>query len=197
MWYTNGMGARAAVDIAMERYGAGDEAAFADVYDELAPRLYGYFLRRTRDAALAEDLVQQTMLHIHRARVRFIPGAEVLPWAFAIARRLLIDDVRRGMRRREVMLEDETAGKATPGAGADDLLQARELAARIERVLAGLAPSQRAAFELLKWEGLTLADAAEALGTTVAAVKVRAHRAYEALRFALGEVADDFPGGEP
>ena len=47
---------------------------------------------------------QQTMLHIHRARDRFIAGAEVRPWAFAIARRLLVDEVRRG---RRVVLSDD------------------------------------------------------------------------------------------
>ena len=82
--------ARVEVDVAMERYAAGDDAAFATVYDVLAPRLYGYLLRQTRERSSAEDLLQQTMLHIHRARVRFIAGAEVTPWAFAIARLSLI-----------------------------------------------------------------------------------------------------------
>jgi RNA polymerase sigma-70 factor (ECF subfamily) len=58
---------------------------------------------------------------------------------------------------------------------------------RIDRVLAGLPSSQREAFELIKYRGLSLADAAGALGTTVAAVKQRVHRAYEAVCFALGD----------
>jgi RNA polymerase sigma-70 factor (ECF subfamily) len=185
---------RAEADIAMERYAAGDEAAFAAVYDALAPRLYGYLLRQTRDRARAEDLLQQTMLQIHRARDRFIQGAEVTPWAFAISRRLLVDGVRRG--RREVLASD---GEPDPGASnapaADDLVQARELATRIERVLAKLPQSQRAAFELIKQEGLSVAEAAQILGTTVAAVKLRAHRAYEALRGALGDVVGGIEGG--
>ena len=97
----------------MERYAAGDDAAFPSVYDAVAPRLYGYLLRQTRDRARAEDLLQQTMLHIPRARVRFIAGAEVMPWAFAIARRLLLDWLRRN--RRE-MLADE----GEPDAGASE-----------------------------------------------------------------------------
>src|SRR6202044_212579 len=95
---------------AMERYSKGDDAAFAVVYDAIAPRLYRFLLRQTRDPGRAEDLLQQTMLHIHRARDRFIPGAEVTPWAFAIARRLVVDGVRRG--RREVLADD---GQADPG----------------------------------------------------------------------------------
>jgi RNA polymerase sigma-70 factor (ECF subfamily) len=181
---------RTDADFAMERYAGGDNAAFAQVYDALAPRLYGYLLRQTRDRSRAEDLVQQTMLHIHRARDRFIAGAEVTPWAFAIARRLLVDDIRRG--RRVILSDDgETDSSISDQPLADELVQAGELAIRIQAILAKLPNSQRAAFELIKQEGLTVAQAAQVLGTTVAAVKLRAHRAYEALRAGLGE----FDGG--
>jgi RNA polymerase sigma-70 factor (ECF subfamily) len=185
--------ARSEADVAMERYAGGDDAAFGTVYDALAPRLYGYLLRQTRDRARAEDLVQQTMLHIHRARARFIPGAEVTPWAFAIARRLLVDSLRRG--RREVLaMDDELDGRPDRRPSAEELVQARELATRVEGVLARLPQSQRAAFELIKNEGLSVAEAAQVLGTTVAAVKLRAHRAYEALRSALGDALASFEG---
>jgi RNA polymerase sigma-70 factor (ECF subfamily) len=175
----------------MERYAAGDEAAFAIVYDALAPRLYGYLLRHTRDRARAEDLVQQTMLNVHRARLQFIPGAEVVPWAFAISRRLLLDGVRHGKRQVPTATSDPE-WVPSEGASADSLVQARELAVRIDQVLATLPAAQRAAFELLKYEGFSVADAAEVLGTTANAVKIRAHRAAEALRAALGDTAGDF-----
>ncbi len=192
---SGGVRPRAEVDVAMERYAAGDDSAFAAVYDKIAPRLYGYLLRQTRERARAEDLVQQTMLHIHRARTRFIPGAEVTPWAFAIARRLLLDGVRRA--RREVAPSEDDPDSALASAdAADDMVQARELAAHIAAVLAKLPESQRVAFELLKQEGLTVAEAAEVLGTTAAAVKLRAHRAYDALRAALGDAMSDMEHGD-
>jgi RNA polymerase sigma-70 factor (ECF subfamily) len=184
--------ARSACDDAMARYAAGDEAAFAIVYDALAPRLYGFLVRQTRNGARAEDLLQQTFLQMHRARGAFLPGAEVVPWAFAIARRLTIDGFRRG--RREVLDGGDTQDdRAAPDAAADDLVQARELADRIQRELARLPETQRVAFELVKQEGLSLAEAAQVLGTTVAAVKLRAHRAYEALRAVLGDVLEERP----
>ncbi len=176
-----------ALNAAMDRYAAGDDRAFAAVYDALAPRLYGFLVRRTNDGAMAEDLVQQTFLQIHRARGSYMQGADVVPWAFAIARRLLIDGFRR--RRREVLggatdatLENERSS-AEPLA--DDALQAQQAAQRFEGELAALPEAQRVAFQLLKQEGLSLVQAAQTLGTTVAAVKLRAHRAYEALRGAL------------
>jgi RNA polymerase sigma-70 factor (ECF subfamily) len=180
------------VSAAMSRYAGGDESAFAIVYDGLAPRLYGYLTRQTRDTARAEDLVQQTFLQMHRARGSFVSGADVVPWAFAIARRLMIDGFRRG--KREVLEDaDERDEPHATDPAADDLVQAQQLATRIRRELARLPETQRVAFELVKEEGLSLAEAAEVLGTTVSAVKLRAHRAYEALRAVLGDVIDGTP----
>ena len=187
---------RTQADSAMERYAAGDNAAFERVYDALAPRLYGYLLRQTHDRARAEDLLQQTLLQMHRARDRFVPGAEVTPWAFAIARRLLIDTLRRG--RREVLTEDgEPDAGSSADPGADEHVAAAELEARVRRELARLPASQRAAFELVKSEGLSMAEAAAVLGTTTTAVKLRAHRAYAALRMALGDLVAPLEVGEP
>jgi RNA polymerase sigma-70 factor (ECF subfamily) len=184
----------AALDAAMDRYAAGDDAGFAELYDGLAPRLYGYLLRQTGEHARSEDLVQQTFMKIHRARGTFIAGAAVLPWAFAIARRLLIDSARR--RGREVLAPDaEDADRADarldPDPPADELLEAEQLAKRIRAELERLPEAQRTAFQLLKEEGLSVAEAAQVLGTTVSAVKLRAHRAYVALRAVLGDLAPE------
>ncbi len=181
----------AALDSAMDRYARGEDAAFGEVYDKLAPRLYAFLLRHTRDRARAEDVVQQAMLQIHRARGRFTPGAQVMPWAFAIARRLLIDQHRRGGREVLAKGDDENVGDllVSLDAAADDLAIAKEVAARLGEELQRLPENQRVAFELIKQDGLSVAEAAQVLGTTVAAVKLRAHRAYEALRSVLGSEA--------
>jgi RNA polymerase sigma-70 factor (ECF subfamily) len=166
----------------MDRYAQGDEAAFAALHDELAPRLYRCLLGRTRERAWAEDLLQQTFLQIHCARGRFIRSAEVMPWALAIARRLFIDDVRR--RSREVSLGScaELGEAAARADGPDEVLDGKRCARALARELTTLPPAQREAFALLKLEGLSLAEAAAMLETTVTAVKLRAHRAYQALR---------------
>ncbi|MFO0740814.1 MAG: sigma-70 family RNA polymerase sigma factor [Labilithrix sp.] len=179
--------AHAELDAAMDRYAAGDDSAFAEVYDRLSPRLFGYLLRQTRDRARAEDVVQQTMLRIHKARGRFLPGAEVMPWAFAIARRLLVDSHRRGGREVLAATDDDDRGELLVAldAAADEVAIAKETAAKLDAELQRLPENQRVAFELIKQEGLSVAEAAQVLGTTVAAVKLRAHRAYEALREVL------------
>jgi RNA polymerase sigma-70 factor, ECF subfamily len=182
---------RAAANAAMGRYASGDDAAFAILYDNLAPRLHVYLVRQTRDQSRADDLLQQTLLHMHRARGRFTPGAEVLPWAFAIARRLLIDSLRR--TKYEVLGDGDESGRGEPAGdirGADDLLDSKRLAQAVERELAKMPEPHRVAFELIKKDGLSVKEAAAVLGTTATAVKLRAHRAYVALRAALGEAAD-------
>lgn len=181
---------------AMERYARGEDEAFSELYDSLAPRLRRYLLRASRDPGWADDLLQQTMLQIHRARGRFIAGAEVLPWAFAIARRLLIDGVRRRKHERHAISLETGGREASPVEaaadqhGADELIHSARLVRALEAELERLPSSQRAAFELIKNEGLSICEAAKVLGTTPNAVKLRAHRAYAALRSALGNVFD-------
>jgi RNA polymerase sigma-70 factor (ECF subfamily) len=177
----------------MSRSAAGDDAAFAELYDLLAPRLYRFILRLTRERPAAEDLLQLTMLRMHRGRGQFVPGAAVTPWSFAIARRLFIDEHRRDRREGAAILrEDPATSENRPSVEpcAEDVLHARRLAEALEHTLSTLPESQRTAYELLKEDGLSLAEAAEVLGTTVTAVKLRAHRAYEALRAVL---RDDAP----
>jgi len=187
---TNDRSSDPAADAAMDRYASGDFEAFSELYDLLAPRLYGFLLRQIRSAARAEDLVQQTLLQIHCARGRFIRGAPVTPWAFAIARRLLIDDMRRNKlelpRSSDPGRADPFDSAASHDRPADEQMHSGELARIIQRELDRLPEGQRMAFELVKQEGLTHAEAAHVLGTTVTAVKLRAHRTYAALRAALG-----------
>ncbi len=178
---------QSAADVAMDRYANGDAGAFGAVYDAVAPRLHAYLRARSGSDAIADDVVQQTMLRIHTARGSFQQGAQVMPWAYAIARRLLVDRSRR--HRREVLTldgESPAEGASSADLPADDAVHAAQLERRLDVELARLPEAQRAAFELVKREGLSMAEAAAVLGTTATAVKLRAHRAYVSLRAALG-----------
>jgi RNA polymerase sigma-70 factor, ECF subfamily len=179
---------RGAANAAMERYAGGDNAAFSEVYDAIAPQLLGYLRRQTQNGALAEDIVQQTLLHMHHARGHFIPGAQVAPWAFAIARRLMIDLLRRGKFEVTFQAELQPAGGEAP---ADELIDAKQLAARLQLAATKLPENQRVAFELIRQEGLSLGEVAQVLGVTKMAVKLRLHRANEALRSVLGDQMAD------
>jgi RNA polymerase sigma-70 factor (ECF subfamily) len=186
-----------AASAAMDRYACGDDAAFAELYDLLAPRLSSFLFRRTRDTSRTEDLVQQTFLQMHSARRHFSPGAEVTPWAFAIARRLLIDTLRKG--GRECLVEDdresEKQDSIPPDALPDAVVGRQRFADRMDRELARMPEAHRVAFELVQRDGLSMAETAQVLGTTENAVKLRAFRTYEALRAALGAEARELLEG--
>ena len=188
---------RERANAAMERYARGEDQAFSQLYDSLAPRLHRYLLRASRDPGRADDLLQQTMLRIHRARGRFVVGAEVLPWAFAIARRLLIDSVRRRKNERRTISLETGGHEASPvevvadQRPADEVIDARRLGSAIAAEIERLPESHRVAFELIQRDGLSIREAAAVLGATPTAVKLRAHRAYVALRSALGDVVDE------
>src|SRR5512133_3870255 len=133
-----GAGRAPRADRAMERYACGDEVSFIEIYDELAPRLHRFALRWTRNRSAAEDTVQQTLLQIHAARDRFVRGSAVIPWAYAIARRLLIDLSRRGgreeLRGEHVVDAQEPATSLSP----DDALHWRRVEADAWRDLRSL-----------------------------------------------------------
>ena len=182
------------LDAAMDRYAQGEDRAFAIVHAGLYQRMRLFLLRLCRTQALADDLLQETFLRIHRARGSFSSGAKAVPWAYAIARNAHTDFVRSAHTRRTSSIERDDAGDgaepldvpAGPATDAEEVSIARQTAKAVEEALARLPPAQREAFVLLRYEGMSVADTARILGATENAVKLRAFHAYEALRAALG-----------
>lgn len=173
-------------DAAMDRYANGDDGAFAELYDAIAPRLYTFILRKVGNVARAEDLVQQTLLKLHCARSRYVPGSCVSPWAFSILRRLHVDQERR--KKLEILSPDGSAEADAMSSRHDpeeSAAQRQQLQILVDSVLSQLSPPQQAAFELVHYAQMSHAEAAEALGTTVASIKLRVQRANRTLRAAL------------
>lgn len=179
--------ARSALDLAMARYAEGDDAAFSELFSGLAPRVQAFLCRLSGSVDLAHDLTQETFLRVHRSRGSFVPGHAVVPWTYAIARNCFVSHARSGKvkaRRGNVDI-DEHELAAGLEADAEETALARESAGIVEQTLSEMSVVNREAFILLRFEGLSVAAAAQVLGATEAAVKVRAFRAYEALRAAL------------
>jgi RNA polymerase sigma-70 factor (ECF subfamily) len=148
--------------------------------------ILAFFNRLTRDQALVRDVVQQTFLQMVAARRNYKTGSDVLPWAFAIGRNVLTDVWRRTRKEVLVGMEDDDAeGPALPverGSVPDDLAATHEIANLVRAALARLPSSQRAAYDLVRIEGLSVAETAAILGITPTAVKLRVHRVCEGLR---------------
>jgi RNA polymerase sigma-70 factor, ECF subfamily len=187
--------------VLMARYQDGDAGAFRELYAQVAPRLLGYLLKMARSRAVAEDLLQQTFLKVHRARAAYVRDADPLPWIYSIAHRTFIDETRR--KKRAIVNVGADAEGTLPevpatitgdavGAADEPRVDPDEAKAALD-ALAQLPEQQREAVVLTKLEGKSVAEAAEIAGTTVGAMKVRAHRGYEALRKLLGRRSGPSP----
>lgn len=182
-----------ALNALMHRYAAGDDAVFRALYDGLYPRVRGFLLRLTGSPSLALDLSQETFLRLYRARGTFGAGLAVIPWVYAIARNCYRDHLRRaavsrpdelhGQPEPELLAHQPAAGDSS----GEEVLVAREANEVIRRTLAALPSIQREAFVLLRFEELSVAEAAEVLETTQTSVKLRKFRAQEAILRALAE----------
>lgn len=168
--------AGASIESLMEAYVDGSGAAFDLLYERIGSRLFGYLIRLTGERERAEDLLQVTFTKVHRARDSYLRGSPLLPWVFAIARRAFLDDRRHIKSRHEDLSRDgslpEPPAEAPPG----------QLADALELALARLPDHYREAIVLTKITGLSVAEAADVLGTTPSAVKLRVHRGYRELR---------------
>jgi RNA polymerase sigma-70 factor (ECF subfamily) len=177
-------------DRAMERYADGDDTAFAEVFGVIGPRLHRFLRRLCGADDLARDLMQETLLRMHQARGAFREGAAVLPWSFTIARNVFVDSARARRRRPVPLSSVDPDGSVEPaiGATAESAVLAGEAALAVERALAAMTDARREAFVLIRFEGMSVADAAEILGATENAVKLRAFQAYESIRAELGRL---------
>jgi len=178
------------LNAAMTRYAAGDDASFDTLYRLFSPRIYAFCLRLTRRRSEADDLFQETFLKIHRSRATYVAHAAAIHWAFAVCRSVHLDRLRYRKRRPEDVAETDDgfaafSQQASEAGSPEAHAQARQLMEVVDRVLTGLPENQRAAYVLLREEGMSVADAAAVLGATPTATKLRAFRAYEAIRAAL------------
>lgn len=183
-------GALGAADLAMQRYADGDEAAFSVIFAELGPRLRLYLQRMGCTSDVAEDLLQETFLRVHHARGSFARGKQVAPWAYSIARNCFISHTRSAKTKmsRASVDADQIELPAVQASSGEEESMARQSARVVSEVLNSLTPARREAFVLLRYEGMSVAAAAQIVGISEGALKIRAFHAYEALREALAKM---------
>jgi RNA polymerase sigma-70 factor (ECF subfamily) len=171
----------------MGRAAGGDPAAFEVLVRRWKNRVYRLALRFFRRPEDAEDVTQEVFLKLYRTAPTYRSEAPLEHFLLKIATNTCLDRLRDTKRRREEVLSAITpdAGawldRAMGGAAleAQQAVAAKGLAAEL---LATLPPKDRAVLVLMDIEGLTSSEVAAAIGSTRAAVKVRAMRARRALR---------------
>jgi RNA polymerase sigma-70 factor (ECF subfamily) len=165
----------------MARAQGGDQAAYRRLLYEVARYLRSLVAQHHRNPADVEDTVQDILLTIHAVRHTYDPRRPFDPWLVAIARRRIVDRLRRQgrLRARETALEPEHETFAAPKANlAETAGDERALREAVERLPEG----QRQAVTLLKLNEMSLKEASAASGLSIAALKVATHRALKSLR---------------
>ena len=164
----------------MEGYLDGRLEAFDGLYAALSGRLRGYLLSQCRDPALADDLLQDTFLQVHRSRRTYEPGRPVTPWIFAIARHVFL--MKRRSTGRRLRFEERLAVEAVSGDVPRDDLKALAEKDEVHRALDQVPADQREALLLHHVQGWSFAEIAARLGIRVNAAKTRAFRGMKKMK---------------
>ncbi len=161
---------------------SGDAVAYERLLRDILPLLRLLVRRERVPPDLAEDIVQDTLLTIHRVRHTYDPGRPFFPWLAAIAKRRSIDARRRSGRigACEQSAPEYLETFADPATKTETEL--RDNREWLYRVLENLPKKQRDAIGFVKIRGLSVAEAATASGQSVGAIKVNIHRALRTLR---------------
>lgn len=150
-----------------------------------APRVYGLLLRMVGQPDVAEDLMQETLLHAFRSRQTYRPEGKFRAWIFRIAINLARDWIRRRPREPATLFEGNAEMPPRPALTVDsppaaDALS-RERARRVEVALARLPDADREVLLMRYYGDLTFKAIADATGEPIGTVLARAHRALKKL----------------
>jgi RNA polymerase sigma-70 factor, ECF subfamily len=171
----------------MVRIAKGDQAAFRLLSRRHVPAMVGLARRILGNAADAEDVVQEAMLRVWTNAPRWQPLAALKTWLTRVVVNLCLD-----RKRRATMLDLEAAGEVvdpTPGVG--ELAESGERERLLAEAIQTLPERQRSAIVLTYSEGMSNAQVADRLGTSVSAVETLLVRAKQNLRRALRGVIDE------
>ena len=169
----------------LRQVAAGDEAAFAELYDLHAPSIYNYLLRLVNEPAIAEEILQEVFLAMWRGAQRFRAEAKVKTWLLRIAHHQAVSWLRR--TRAALWPNDELEADAE--ASIEEHLARRWQIDQVRAALAQLTPKHRAVIELTFVQGLSYAEIAVVMSCPIGTVKSRMSYALRHLNDLLSEAA--------
>lgn len=172
----------------MARAQNGDSRAFERLLREIVPSLRAMVRRWHRSSDRVEDVVQDVLLTVHRAKHTYDSARPFRQWLAAIARHRAIDALRRSRLSRVAEICSAVTDSFCQSF-ADRTVEGFEgawaTADHLSKAIANLPATQREAIELIKLKDMSLADAAKLTGRSVVALRVNTHRALKSLRQGL------------
>ena len=169
----------------LRRIATGDQDAIEELYRRHSRLLLGQLRFMVDEPALAEEVLQDTMLAVWRGARTFRGGSRVRTWLLGIARRQARDRMRR--RRPMPMADSELAERASPNPGPEAVAVERAEGRRMVAALDTLTPAHREVLGLVFGADLSLAEVARVLEVPLGTVKSRLHAARAALSRTMNE----------
>ena len=166
-------------ELLLERAGAGESAAFLQIYERHRDPVFRFAYRLSGSVETAEDITHDCFVGLLKKPANFRAGRAALrTYLLAAARNLWFKQLRTLDRETEldeiVEPKFQAIGRGPLGEILDD-----ELTARVKEAVSALPPMQREALVLFEYEGLALNEIAEIVGADLGAVKARIHRARQ------------------
>jgi RNA polymerase sigma-70 factor (ECF subfamily) len=168
----------------MIRYQGGSLEAFEEIYAQLAPGVRRYLSHLAGRSEIADDLLQETFLQMHRSRAAYNPEYAVRPWVFGLARNVFLMN-RRAARNWAKVHETREDLPEFPVLPEADRLGTQD---ELRRGLAFLPPDRAEALLLHHEWGFSFEEIAGMLGISAAAARARASRGMAELRVALNSI---------
>ena len=161
----------------------GDDDAFTRLFATWRRPLVRFTVRFVSDQARGEELAQDVFLKVYRARERYEPRERFAAYLFRVATNHCLNELRRSEHKARGDNVEDLAHEPVDAhqAGADAVIEAAEIQVAVRAAVGKLPPTQRAALLLLREEGLGYEEIADALETSVSAVKSLLNRARKAL----------------
>jgi len=170
----------------LQRAGRGDESAFGELYDSLAPMLHGIVLKVVRDPAQSEEVTQEAFVELWRLAPRYEASrGSVRSWAATLAHRRAIDRVRSEQASRD-RTEREAQKRPIHNADVAEQVVANIDGTRVRKALERLTDIQRQAVELAYFGGHSYREVAVLLDVAEGTIKTRIRDAMIRLRDELG-----------
>jgi RNA polymerase sigma-70 factor (ECF subfamily) len=161
----------------------GDVTAFETLYDRYHRRLYHFILRFIGEKSLAEDILQETFLHIFKERKTYKKTARFSTFIFTIARNLCLDALKKWETKQVLGGQDDVIEKAMDHSdGPSMMLEEAGLGEMVRRAIQTLPGDQREVLILSKYSGLTHEEIGRIVGSTPTAVKQKVYRAMLSLK---------------
>jgi RNA polymerase sigma-70 factor (ECF subfamily) len=174
-------------DDLLRRVARGDENAFSQLYEMLAPRVFGLARRVLRDPAQAEEVAQEALVEVWRSAARFDPAkGSATSWVLTITHRRAVDRVRSAQAGADRERRAVAASGETPYDDVVEAVTANLEQQQVRRCLKGLTGLQREAITLAYYDGFTYREVAEKLDTALPTIKTRMRDGLIRLRDCLG-----------